>query len=215
MSPITRLFRRFRRGAIAGEPSKGPSAVDWMVVGLGNPGEQYRRSRHNLGYMVLDRLAARHHVELSRHRFKAAYATAEIGEHTGLLVKPEGFYNLSGETVSSMLGYYKVPVERLIVLHDDLDLEAGRLRIKRGGGDAGNRGIRSIAAKTGVDFIRVRIGIGRPPDEGESKDFVLRPMTRSELAYYDPVIDRAADAVETVMAENLERAMGRFNQWPV
>ena len=213
MSPLSRLFRHFRSDKPADSSERGP-AIGWLVVGLGNPGEQYQRSRHNLGFMVVDRLAGRHQGELSRRRFKALSVTTEIRGRSALLAKPETFYNLSGESVSSMLGYYKIPVERLIVLHDDLDLETGRIRIKRGGGDAGNRGVRSIAESMSPDFIRIRIGIGGPPGENESKDFVLRPMGRAELANFDPVIDRAADAVETLLAEDLERAMGRFNQRP-
>ncbi len=214
MSPIGRLFRHFRSSKAAEPPPERASAVEWVVAGLGNPGEQYHRSRHNLGFMSVDRLATAHHVDFSRRRFKANCASADIGGRSVMLVKPETFYNLSGESLAAILGYFKVPPEQLIVVHDDLDLEAGRLRLKRGGGDAGNRGVRSIAEQLGPEFIRIRIGIGRPPDESESKDFVLRPMTRGELASFEPVVARAAEAVETVMAEDLDRAMGRYNQRP-
>lgn len=213
MSPIGRLFRHFRSAKAAGqEPSQGGSEVQWIVAGLGNPGEEYQRARHNLGFLTVDRLATSQGVKLSRRRFKAAYAQTTIDGRAVILAKPETFYNLSGDCLSAMLGHFKVPVERLIVVHDDLDLETGRLRLKRGGGDAGNRGVRSIAEQLGPEFIRVRIGIGRPPAEGESKDFVLKPMTRGELASFEPVIARAAEAVATLMAEDLDRAMGRYNQ---
>lgn len=214
MSPIGRLFRHFRSARAAGQgPSESDSEVQWIVAGLGNPGEQYQRSRHNLGFMTVDRLAAAHGVKLSRRRFKASHARTTIDGRAVILAQPETFYNLSGDCLSAMLGHFKVPVEHLIVVHDDLDLEAGRLRLKRGGGDAGNRGVRSIAERLSPDFIRVRIGIGRPPAESDSKNFVLKAMTRDELVSFEPVVARAAEAVESVMAEDLDRAMGRYNQW--
>jgi peptidyl-tRNA hydrolase, PTH1 family len=213
MSPIGRLFRHFRSAKTAGQGTPdGGGEIQWVVAGLGNPGDQYQRSRHNLGFMTIDRLAAAHAVKLSRRRFKATYAPTTIDGRATILVKPETFYNLSGDCLAAMLGHFKVPVERLVVIHDDLDIEAGRLRLKRGGGDAGNRGVRSIAERLGADFIRVRLGVGRPPAEDDSKDFVLKPMTRDELASFEPVIARAAEAVETVMIEDLDRAMGRYNQ---
>jgi PTH1 family peptidyl-tRNA hydrolase len=214
MSPIGKLFRRFRSSRSAEPDAASGGQIHWVVAGLGNPGERYRRSRHNLGFMTVDRVAAAHDAELVRQRFRAAYGQAVIRGRAAILAKPETFYNLSGESLAALLSYFKVPVERLIVIHDDLDLEAGRLRLKRGGGDAGNRGVRSIAERLGPEFIRIRIGIGRPPDEGESKDFVLKPMTRAELAAFEPAIARAAEAVETLMVEDLDRAMGRYNQRP-
>ncbi|HTW88796.1 MAG TPA: aminoacyl-tRNA hydrolase [Candidatus Binataceae bacterium] len=213
MSPIGRLFRHFRSTRAAGqEASQGGGEIQWIVAGLGNPGEEYQRARHNLGFMTVDRLAASQGVKLSQRRFKSDYARTTIHGRSAVLVEPTTFYNLSGDCLAAMLGHFKVPVERLIVVHDDLDLEAGRLRLKRGGGDAGNRGVRSIAERLGPEFIRVRVGIGRPPAEGESKDFVLKPLTRAELAIFEPVIVRAAEAVATLIAEDLDRAMGRYNQ---
>ena len=214
MSPIGRLFRHFRSSKYADKASTGGGEIQWVIAGLGNPGEQYQLSRHNLGFMTVDRLAEQHHAELSRRRFKAAYAQVTIEGVAAILAKAETFYNLSGESLLSLLGYFKIPVERLIVVHDDLDLEAGRLRLKRGGGDAGNRGVRSIAERLGPEFIRIRIGIGRPTSEGDSKDFVLKPMSRAELANYAPVVARAAEAAELLMVEDLDRAMGCYNQRP-
>ncbi|HUY19757.1 MAG TPA: aminoacyl-tRNA hydrolase [Candidatus Binataceae bacterium] len=216
MSPIGRLFRHFRAAKSAAQaPSDGGGEVQWIIAGLGNPGEEYQRARHNLGFMTVERFATSHELKLSRRRFKANYAQTTIEGRGLILAEPETFYNLSGDCLSAMLGYFKVPVERLIVVHDDLDLEAGRLRLKRGGGDAGNRGVRSIAERLGADFIRIRIGVGRPPTDDDSKDFVLKPMTRGELASFAPVVARAAEAVETlVVTADLDRAMGRYNQRP-
>jgi peptidyl-tRNA hydrolase, PTH1 family len=195
------------------------------VAGLGNPGEQYSRSRHNAGFMTIDRIAKAKGVEFGRHRFKGVTAEIVLAEQPALLVKPQTFYNLSGECVSALLGYFKIPPEHLIVVHDELDLEAGRLRIKQGGGDAGNRGVRSIAESLGTtDFIRVRIGIGRPPgylDEIEpdpsaktedNKDYLLRPMTSAERQALDPLLERAVSAIEAIAANGLEAAMNRYNR---
>ena len=128
-------------------------------------------------------------------------------------MKPQTYYNLSGECVAAILGYYKIPAERLIVVHDEIDLEPRQLRLKRGGGDAGNRGVRSIAAVLGTpEFVRVRVGIGRPAPGLEAKDHVLHKMGRTELEAFKASIARAAEAVEAVIASGLERAMNLYNQ---
>ena len=175
--------------------------------------------------MTIDRIAKAKEVELSRRRFKGVTAQITLAETPAILVKPQTFYNLSGECISDLLGYFKIATSHLIVLHDELDLEAGRLRMKQGGGDAGNRGVRSIAESLGTtDFIRVRIGIGRPPgftiemEPGrqpkteENKDYLLRPMTAAERQAMAPLLDRAANAVEAIAADGLEAAMNRYNQ---
>lgn len=174
--------------------------------------------------MTLDRIAKAKEVEFGRRRFKGVTAEATLAEKPALLVKPQTFYNLSGECVSGVLGYFKISPERLIVVHDELDLEAGRLRIKQGGGDAGNRGVRSIAESLGTtDFIRVRIGIGRPlgftvemepgqqPKTEENKDYLLRAMTTAERQALAPILERAANAVEAIAQQGLEAAMNRYN----
>jgi PTH1 family peptidyl-tRNA hydrolase len=175
--------------------------------------------------MTIDRIAKAEGVELGRRRFKGVTAEITLAEKPAILVKPQTFYNLSGECISDLLGYFKIAPQQLIVVHDELDLEAGRLRMKQGGGDAGNRGVRSIAESLGTtDFIRVRIGIGRPPgfttemEPGrqpkteENKDYLLRPMTTVERQALAPILDRAASAVEAIAANGLEAAMNRYNQ---
>lgn len=215
MSRIGNLFRKFRPGARS-ESAEQPAAKggpQWVVAGLGNPGEEYAGSRHNLGFRVVDRLAKSRNAEFTRRKFKGALAEAEIAGRAVILVKPQTYYNLSGECVSAILSYYKIPPANLIVVHDELDLEAGRLRLKQGGSDAGNRGVRSIAQSLGTpDFVRVRVGIGRPPGGIDAKERVLEALTASERRFLDEVADRAAQAVEAVVGEGLERAMGRFNQ---
>ena len=224
MAAIKRLFGNFRPSRKKSE-AETHSSIQWVVAGLGNPGEDYSRSRHNTGFMTIDRIAKAKGVELGRRRFKGVTAEITLAEQRALLVKPQTFYNLSGECISDLLGYFTIPPEHLIVVHDELDLEAGRIRIKQGGGDAGNRGIRSIAESLGTtDFIRVRIGIGRPrgftvemepgrqPKTEENKDYLLRPMTADERKALAPILERAANAVEAIAQHGLEAAMNRYNQ---
>jgi PTH1 family peptidyl-tRNA hydrolase len=227
MAAIKRLFGAFRSSRARKSESEARPSIQWVVAGLGNPGEQYSRSRHNAGFMTLDRIAKANDVEFGRRRFKGVTVEATLAEKPALLVKPQTFYNLSGECISDLLGYFKLSPERLIVVHDELDLEAGRLRIKQGGGDAGNRGVRSIAESLGTtDFIRVRIGIGRPqgftseiemepgqqPKTEENKDYLLRPMTTAERHALAPILERAVNAVEAIAQQGLEAAMNRYNQ---
>ncbi|HYL58493.1 MAG TPA: aminoacyl-tRNA hydrolase [Candidatus Acidoferrales bacterium] len=215
MSAIRRLFGSFRSARKTGKSTDAENrpSIQWAVVGLGNPGAEYARSRHNAGFMTVDRLGRRAGVEISRRRFKGLTADFSLDEKPAVLVKPQTFYNLSGECVADLLGYFKISAERLIVIHDEMDIEAGRLRIKQGGGDAGNRGVRGIAEALGtVEFLRVRIGVGRPPDGDASKDYLLQPMNRTELESFGSTLDRAANAVEAIAALGLEQAMNRFNQ---
>jgi PTH1 family peptidyl-tRNA hydrolase len=225
MAAIKRLFANFRASRGRKSDSESRTSIQWVVAGLGNPGEEYSRSRHNAGFMTIDRIAKADGVELSRRRFKGVTAEITLAEKPAILVKPQTFYNLSGECISDLLGYFKIAPQQLIVVHDELDLEAGRLRMKQGGGDAGNRGVRSIAESLGTtDFIRVRIGIGRPPgftiemEPGrqpkteENKDYLLRPMTAAERQALAPILERAASAVEAIAADGLEAAMNRYNQ---
>jgi len=225
MAAIRRLFGSFRSSRGKRSESESRPSIQFVVAGLGNPGEQYSRSRHNAGFMTIDRIAKAKGVELSRRRFKGVTAEITLADQPAILVKPQTFYNLSGECISDLLGYFKIDPQNLIVLHDELDLEAGRLRMKQGGGDAGNRGVRSIAESLGTtDFIRVRIGIGRPPgfttemEPGrqpkteENKDYLLRPMTAAERQAIAPLLDRAANAVEAIAANGLEAAMNSYNQ---
>jgi len=225
MAAIKRLFGSFRSSRGKKSDAESHSSIQWVVAGLGNPGEEYSRSRHNSGFMTIDRIAKAKGVELSRRRFKGITAEIPLAEKPAILVKPQTFYNLSGECISDLLGYFKISPNHLIVVHDELDLEAGRLRMKQGGGDAGNRGVRSIAESLGTtDFIRVRMGIGRAPGSTielepgrqpkteENKDYLLRPMTAAERQALAPLLDRAAIAVEAIASDGLEAAMNRYNQ---
>lgn len=215
MGRLRHLFGRFRAAPEARpEPAREPErAPRWVIAGLGNPGDRYRGSRHNIGFMVLDYLAAKHGIAGPIRKFKASYREGSLAGASVILVQPQTFYNLSGESLSPIIQYFRIPPERLIVVHDDLDLAAGRLRIKRGGGDAGNRGVRSIAQALGTpEFIRVRVGIGRPNEGAQAAEHVLARMPNNELRILQQAIERAAPAIEAVIAEGLEPAMNRYNQ---
>ena len=214
MGRIASLFSGFRRRkSPASEPEEARAAVSWVVAGLGNPGKEYAGSRHNTGYLVLDRIAQEQHVQFGRRRFQGATGEAEISGQRVLLVKPETYYNRSGDCISALLGYFKVPPERLIVVHDELDLKPGHVRIKSGGGDAGNNGVRSVVQSLGTpDFIRVRIGIGKPPPGDADHRHILGPVQRTGRGDRDSVLDRAAQAVEAIVTQGLARAMGQYNQ---
>ncbi|MGH8011782.1 MAG: aminoacyl-tRNA hydrolase [Candidatus Binataceae bacterium] len=212
MSRIANLFGKFRpRSQEENPPAHG--AIQWVIAGLGNPGEQYRRSRHNLGFMAVRRLAAAHNTELSRRKFNALYGELRISGAAALLMMPQAFYNRSGESAASMLGYFKIDAARLIVVHDEMDLSEGQLRVKRGGGDAGNRGVRSIIEALGTpDFIRVRIGVSHAAGDQDGINHVLKPLDKDEMARFEPLLDRASEAVLAIMRDGLERAMNIYNQ---
>jgi len=213
MSRFGRLFDKFRPASGAADDAISARAGEtrWLVVGLGNPGEQYRRSRHNIGFMTVERLAASRGADLTRRKFAGFYGEARGDGAITMFVLPQTFYNRSGECVAGMTGYFKVPLERVIVVHDDMDLPTGRIRIKRGGGDAGNRGVRSIAEALGKDFVRVRVGIGHPDDDHGDVDYVLKPLGRDETTVFEPILNRAGEAVLGVIRDGLERAMNQFN----
>lgn len=197
-------MRFFRRG-------EGASTLDLLVAGLGNPGREYERTRHNVGWLVLDELARRHGGSW-RSKFSGSLAEVRLdGLRLGLL-KPETYMNESGRSVGAAVRFFKVEPERLLVVHDDVDLEAGRLQARAGGGLAGHNGLRSLAQHLGTqDFLRLRIGVGRPGrgDRRSVSDWVLSPFAAEEDA--EALVARAADAVETIASEGLERAQGRFN----
>ena len=197
-------MRFFRRGERA-------STLDLLVAGLGNPGREYERTRHNVGWLVLDELARRHGGSW-RSKFNGSLAEIRLDDSKLALLKPETYMNESGRSVAAGARFFKVPAESLLVVHDDVDLEPGRLQARRGGGLAGHNGLRSLAQQLGTqDFLRLRIGIGRPGrgDPRPVKDWVLSPFAPEEDP--DALVSRSADAVETVVREGLERAQQRFN----
>ena len=194
-----RLFRR------------ASSTLDLLVAGLGNPGREYERTRHNAGWIVVDELARRHGGSW-RSKFSGSLAEVRLGDLRLALLKPETYMNESGRSVSAAARFFKVEPESLLIVHDDVDLEAGRLQVRLGGGLAGHNGLRSLARDLGTqDFPRLRIGVGRPGrgDPRSVSDWVLAPFGPEENV--EALVSRSADAVETIATEGVEAAQQRFN----
>lgn len=186
----------------------------WLVVGLGNPGAGYASHRHNVGFMAADLLAERLRADSFRDKFSGSWTKASHGGEDLVLLKPQTFMNLSGQSVQPAAAFFKVPVSNILVLHDELDVPFGEVRLKLGGGHAGHNGLRSMIQSLGSpDFARVRIGIGRPPPgfRGEVADYVLSGFDASERAEIGDVLRRAADSVLDVLARGLTPAMNKQN----
>ncbi|MEP7023696.1 MAG: aminoacyl-tRNA hydrolase [Actinomycetota bacterium] len=185
----------------------------WLIAGLGNPGNQYAGNRHNAGYMLADVLADRIGARFGRDRSGAVVATGRLAGTPVTLAKPLAFMNLSGRPVAALRTFYKVPPARLLVLHDELDVPFGSIRLKLGGGDNGHNGLRSVtAAATTGDYHRVRIGIGRPPGRMDPSAFVLRDFSATERAELPELLDWSADAAETLLRRGLAIAQNEFHQ---
>lgn len=186
-----------------------------LVVGLGNPGPEYAATRHNLGFLVVDELAARAGNPPFREKFHGVLAEARVGGRASRLLKPQTYMNVSGKSVRAAVAFYKVPLAELVVIHDEIDLPFAEIRLKTGGGDAGHRGVRSIVADLGSpDFIRIRIGVGRPPPgfRGSPADFVLQGFAPAERAELAPLVTRAADAAELIADRGLAAAMNQIHR---
>jgi PTH1 family peptidyl-tRNA hydrolase len=192
-----------------------PTAGDhWLVVGLGNPGPGYAANRHNVGQMVVDVLAARAGASFKRHRSNAMIAegrTTPMGPRF-VFAKPLTFMNVSGTPVAALARFYKLPAERVIVVHDELDIPFDTVRLKIGGGPGGHNGIKSVAVNLSTpEFVRVRVGIGRPPGRQDAADFVLKDFSAAERKALPVLLEEAADAVELVASSGLEVAQQRFH----
>ncbi len=185
----------------------------FLVAGLGNPGEEYAATPHNMGFLVVDRLAARHGIRLTRKECQALVGQGNIGGKTVLLAKPQTFMNLSGLAVKPLLQKNEIPVSDLILVYDELDLPWGSLRVKPQGSAAGHNGIKDVIARLGTqDFPRIRLGVhpGHPLPSG--KDYLLSRFTRQQNESLDEFVDLAADATESIIAEGVEKSMTRFNR---
>ena len=184
-----------------------------LIAGLGNPGKQYTTSRHNIGFLVINRLAKANGIELKGRKCKSRLGKGEIEGHSVLLVKPQTFMNLSGEAVSAIAQYYKIIPQDIVVVHDDLDIPFGTIKIKTKGGSGGHHGLDSIIALLHDDsFLHIRIGIGKPPHEGNDADFVLSPFNDSESLQLKKVIDNACNCLGMLMTHAPEIAMNRFHR---
>ncbi len=184
-----------------------------IIVGLGNPGRKYGRTRHNAGFMAADELAGMLGIDIKRERLGSLLGRGRAGAEDVVIAKPQTYMNASGEAVSALLAEFYSSQKALVVIHDDLDLPLGTVRIKSGGGHGGHNGLRSIMEMTGSgDFIRVRIGVGRPPAEKDSADYVLSPFLAEERQDASEAVRKAAEAVGMIITHGATRAMNEINQ---
>ena len=200
-----------RRPKVSFTPTEETLAKSFLIAGLGNPGRKYHNNRHNIGFMLVDRLAERLDVVFTRAQSKALVTDGRYRGHKIILVKPQTYMNNSGQAVGSVVNFYKLPLENLLVAYDDVDLPLGSLRIRPTGGSAGQKGMQSIIQQLGTQiFPRLRMGIGRPPGRMNAAAYVLQDFSDTEALAI--LLDRAADAALTFIAEGIEAAMTRYNK---
>lgn len=193
--------------------SKRPGPVEWLVVGLGNPGPKYDWTRHNMGFLVIDQLADREHIPVQRLKHKSLTNTAVLGGQSVLLMKPTTYMNLSGEAVGEAARFYKIPPERVLVISDDVSLPQGKLRIRRSGSAGGHNGLKNIIAHLGTDqFPRIKVGVGgKPHPDHDMADWVLGKFSGPDRKVMEEAIARAADAVTLYLEKGADQAMAKFN----
>lgn len=192
--------------------NNGEVDASYLIVGLGNPGREYRNTRHNIGFLAIDALAKSLNVTLGKVQSKALVGQGKIGSNKVILVKPQTYMNLSGQAVSGLLNFYKISAEHLIVIHDDIDLPFGTIRIRPGGGSAGQRGVKSIIEKVGTqEFARMRLGVGRPPGQMEAAAYVLQPFTKEDEEFLVNFLGKAAEAANEFVNNGLNAAMNKYN----
>ena len=189
-----------------------PPETTYLLIGLGNPGREYRDNRHNVGFMLIDRLAVRLGAHGMKVQSKAIVTTASYQERRLILAKPQTYMNLSGNSAQGLLNFYKVPMENMLIAHDDLDIPFGTLRIRPKGGPGGQGGMASTIEKLGTNgFARLRIGIGRPPGRMDPAAYVLQDFSRDEMRVLSEIIDRAADAALEFVMNGVNAAMNKYN----
>ncbi len=184
----------------------------FLLIGLGNPGREYRDNRHNFGFMLIDRLCVRLNARGMKLQSKAIVTSAVYEGRKLLLAKPQTYMNLSGQSIQGLAHFYKLELAQLLVAHDDLDLPFGTIRVRPGGGPGGQKGVASAIERLGTKgFARLRLGIGRPPGRMDPADYVLQDFSRTELTEVSAILDRAADAALTFVTDGLDKTMNRFN----
>ena len=190
-----------------------PGPVEWLVVGLGNPGPKYEWTRHNMGFLVIDELAEREKIPVQKLKYRALTNTAVIGGQSVLLMKPTTYMNLSGESVGEAARFYKIPPERVLVISDDVALPQGKLRIRRSGSAGGHNGLKNIISHLGSDqFPRIKVGVGgKPHPDHDMADWVLGKFTGQDRKVMEEAIARAADAVTLFLEQGPDQAMAKFN----
>lgn len=202
------LFEKLHRQL---NPDPQPQSV-YLIVGLGNPGREYRLTRHNMGFMAVDALAQAWHLSNQKVQSKAIILTGTFAGNKVILAKPQTFMNLSGQAVSGLLNFYKIPLDHLLVAHDDIDLPFGTIRIRPGGGSAGQKGVGSIIERLGTqEFARMRLGVGRPPGQMDSADYVLKSFSKEDEAFLSAFLGKAGEAISEFIQNGLDAAMNKFN----
>lgn len=193
--------------------TENTGSIEYIIVGLGNPGSQYENTRHNAGFITLDTIAKKNDIKVDRLKFKSLCGTGKIGVKRVLLMKPSTFMNLSGQAVTEAMAFYKIPPEHTIVIFDDISLEPGKLRIRRKGSDGGHNGIKNIIYLSGSDkFPRIKVGVGAKPNpHWELADWVLSRFTESEMKSLTEAAENAAQSVEYMVNEQTDKAMNLFN----
>ena len=187
----------------------------WLIVGLGNPGRKFKFTRHNIGFRVIDQLSKKLSIPLDKKRMMATWGKGSWSDQKVVLSKPQTFMNLSGESVVRLKNFFRIETDKVIIIHDDLDLNFGQMRIRNKGGDAGHKGVRSVIdCLEKNEFVRVRLGISRPDDKGEGKDYVLTDFDELQKKNLDILLDQAQQAVKTIIFESPAQAMNRFNRKP-
>ena len=188
------------------------SAVDWLIVGLGNPGQKYEHTRHNMGFLTVDLLAEKLGVKLNKVKFKAAYNIVKFAGCKCLVMKPQTYMNLSGEAVREAAQFYKIPAERVLVIYDDVSLPVGKLRVRPSGSAGGHNGIKNIIAHLGTQaFPRVKIGVAAPGEEGDMVDWVIGVPSQAERKILAESFEQAIEAAECIISDGCQKAMNRFN----
>ena len=193
--------------------NKKSGGVDWLLVGLGNPGDQYENTRHNVGFMVADELAERHNIPVQRLKFRALTNTVTVGDRKVLLMKPVTYMNLSGEAVREAAAFYKIPPEHILVISDEVALAPGKLRVRRSGSAGGHNGLKNIIAHLGTDqFPRIRLGVGQKPHpDYDMADWVLGKFQGEDKKAVEAAVKQAADAAECLIREGVDKAMNQYN----
>lgn len=191
---------------------KGQGAM-WIFAGLGNPGAEYARNRHNVGFMAVDAIAARHGFPAFRSKFRGLVSEGEIGGGKLLILKPQTFMNLSGESVAAAARFYKIPPERIVAFHDELDLPAFKVRVKKGGGNAGHNGLKSLDAHLGTaEYLRVRIGIGHPGEREKVHGYVLSDFAKAEAPALEKLLDSVAANAPLLLQDKASDFMSRVSE---
>ncbi len=188
------------------------SENSYLLIGLGNPGREYQTNRHNFGFMLIDRLAVRINARGLKVQSKAIVTSGIYQDRKLILAKPQTYMNLSGQSIQGLANFYKLPLENLLVAHDDLDIPFGTIRMRPGGGPGGQKGVASTIERLGTkDFARLRLGIGRPPGRMDPSAYVLQDFSRDETKILSELLDRAADAALEFVINGLEKAMNKYN----